>query len=295
MQSGMLVSQEFAYFTITGEGNAQEIVEKYHLRPNEIHNAGDVDEEGRYVYEQMCLKYKSCGDTTESLEDHFNRLIYPSWRFTQLPDHLTRTLHAVIYGYSAQNGGFYLSRENMRRLARMKAESRLYVYKIEVEDNHEHSYAKRIASNVEPQSVDHEPEIDDFTSGESAYFRVTSDTLHADEISSILGLQPTDAQSVGDPHHRISGIFRKWTSWKLESGLPRGERIALHLEALMAKLTPHIDQLYLLSRNVDTTFGLSSTAKFPTSNQMYFSKELILQMAKLNLSLDCDLYFHYDN
>lgn len=293
MLSSLIRGQEFAYFTITGEGNAQEIVEKYKLKPNEIWNAGDVAE-GCYLYDQMCLFYKSWSDTDRPLEEHLDSLLRQSFRFNELPDDLLRTLHCVSYEYHSQAGGYYLGREHMRNLAQMKAEMRLYAYKMEVEDNHEHPCSRLLTPN-DPR-FSGLPLKDNTTTDtrEYAYFKVTSNTLHADEISTILQLEPTESWSIGD-RRRQSDYLWQWTSWKLESGLIKGEPIAAHLAALMEKLIPHTDLLYQLSRDFQTSFGLAATGTFPTSHQMHLNKELILQMAKLNLSLDCDLYFHYQD
>ncbi len=75
----------------------------------------------------------------------------------------------------------------------------------------------------------------------------------------------------------------------------KGQPLAIHLEALLSKLKPHTEQLYVLSRDYQTSFGLGSTAKFPTSNEIKLSREIIIKIAELNLSFDFDLYFHYDD
>ncbi len=287
--SSILSNQEYAYLTITGEGSAQEILEKYNLRTHDAWNAGDVSED-RYLFNQMCLRFKSGRDDTKSIEDHlFSLLAFPQ-RYIKLPDELVRTIHCVTHSYHSQGGGCFLDSDIIRRMAQIKADVQLYLYKMVVESNHDFPYAKIIKTNSEKVE-----ELDKKSTNEYAYFNVRSNALSTDEISQILQLQPTTKHSIGDPRRNINGVISwEWSLWELGSGLAKGQPIEAHLEALLSQLKPRIEQLYLLSQDFQTSFTLGATGTFPNSHQIKLNQMLIQQMAKLNLSFDFDSYFDYD-
>ena len=296
MQSTLLNTQEFAYLTVTGEGIAAEVVEKYRLRPNDAWDAGEIIY-GQHQFEKMCLRFQSAHSDKGSMEQDISSLLmsYRAQHFHDLPDDFVRTLHCVIYGYHWQTSGCYLESDNIRTLAQMKAEVSIYIYKIITEGNHEFPYSKQLQTN-EPSIID--PNDDSNSTGEYAYFYVRSNTLHADKISEILQLKPSRKNSIGEPKRKNPTIspmpLWEWSSWYLDSGIEKGQPIAVHLEAVMGKLMPRIDQLYLLSRDYQTSFGLSSTGSFPISNQINLNRNLIRQMAELNLSFDFDAYLDYE-
>lgn len=291
----MLDTQEFAYLTVTGNYTVAQITEfflPYKLGTYDAWDAGELAF-GEYQYEQTCLRYDSHKNSSEQLEEHISSLLGHAKKLKKLPDDLVRTLHCVICGYHSQASGCYLDSDTVRDLAKIKAEVHFYLHKMIAQGNHDFPYSKRILS----QSSDEIDRDVNFTN-EYAYFRVFSDTLHADEISEILQLTPSESYSKGDLKRKgddSANNKRDWTYWSLDSGIAKGQPLAIHLEALLSKLKPHTEQLYLLSRDYQTSFGLGSTAKFPTSNEIKLSREIIIKMAELNLSFDFDLYFHYDD
>jgi len=121
-----------------------------------------------------------------------------------------------------------------------------------------------------------------------AYFRVAGEALPLEEISSSLGMRPTESWRKGDPGQYNPS--RPDSGWCLYSPLPRSNlRIDEHVEALLPLLEAQTSVVRALSERF-TTY-LVCVGHFSESSPGFFlSKEVIERLGNLGLSLDCDLY-----
>ena len=130
------------------------------------------------------------------------------------------------------------------------------------------------------------------TCREYAYLRITGPGTH-EEVTSIVGINPTEAWNVGDINPR-NGKPRSFMSWHLSSGVD--DRVALdsHLVVLFQRLRPKSEALRKLW--VDFDIMLQCVGYFPaTGHGQSFSREQIRQAAQLGLSLDLDFYYVEDH
>jgi hypothetical protein len=121
------------------------------------------------------------------------------------------------------------------------------------------------------------------------YFRVASEHLPLEEISSSLGIEPTECWRKGDV-----GIYnpsRPDSGWLLYSPLPRSNlRIDEHIEALLRMLEAYTPMVREFGQRYTTS--LVCVGHFSESSPGFsLSKQLVERIAKLALSLDFDLYF----
>ena len=121
-----------------------------------------------------------------------------------------------------------------------------------------------------------------------AYFRVARDELPLEEISSSLGVQPTDSWRKGDRGRHNPN--RPDSGWCLHSPLPRSNlRIDEHVEALLPLLEAKASHVRALGEQFATY--LVCVGHYSESSPGFFlSKGVIERLANLGLSLDCDLY-----
>jgi len=122
-----------------------------------------------------------------------------------------------------------------------------------------------------------------------AYFRVSSGDLPLDEITSRMGIEPTQAWRKGDP-----GTYnpaRPHAGWCLYSPLPRSEIVLpRHIEALLPFLEPRASVVVELGTRFRT--WLVCVGRYSASSPgLFLSAEVVRRIANLGLALDCDLYF----
>lgn len=121
-----------------------------------------------------------------------------------------------------------------------------------------------------------------------AYFRVAAEELPLEEISTSLGMHPSESWRKGDPGQYNPS--RPDSGWCLYSPLPRSNlRIDEHVEALLPILESQAPRVRALSERF-TTY-LVCVGYYGESNPGFFlPKGVIERISNLGLSLDCDLY-----
>jgi hypothetical protein len=123
-----------------------------------------------------------------------------------------------------------------------------------------------------------------------AYFWVEGFECSLDTISSVLNLQPTDFHLKGDVISEVNQRFRKRSSWKFQSSLPRSEPFQdSHLENLLTVLKDRKEAIAQLNKNYEV--GINCVGYYTNVNPgFHMSADLIKSYAELGLSIDFDLY-----
>ena len=122
---------------------------------------------------------------------------------------------------------------------------------------------------------------------EYAYVSITGPGTH-ENITEVLGLQPSEAWNVGETNGR-TGRPRRQMRWMLYSGLDDTHPLNQHIELLFLRLKTKADALRLLWIDYDLT--LVCVGHFPqTGHGQHFDREQIRQAAQLGLAFDLDFY-----
>jgi len=124
----------------------------------------------------------------------------------------------------------------------------------------------------------------------AVYFRATSEQLTLDEISVLTKLRPTASWSKGDKK-KFGDSFYKWSNFAFEPN-PEADEFEDKLKKLLDLLEQDKEGVKQL---VDKAYGRIQVAScFHNGNTMlgghHINKEMINQMAELNLEIDFDLY-----
>lgn len=124
------------------------------------------------------------------------------------------------------------------------------------------------------------------TNREYAYF-CASGLFDPEEITELIGLEPTEFWSAGDQfvrrgHHRT----RRGSHWKLDSKLPDTEPLSDHIEAILNRVSPH--RIGLLKASTKAKLQIVCVGYYYQS----FSWELKLDSQRL--ATDLNITFCFD-
>ena len=123
-----------------------------------------------------------------------------------------------------------------------------------------------------------------------AYFRIRADELPLDEISTQLGLQPTESWNRGEVGKYVP--ICKDSGWCLHSPLPPSTTDLLaHIEAVLDVLRPRAEVIRALSQRYATYLVCTGKYDDTVSPGLFLSRENIALIAALGLAIDADLYF----
>jgi hypothetical protein len=123
--------------------------------------------------------------------------------------------------------------------------------------------------------------------GYRAYFWV-SGFESADEVTSMLGVQPSASWRKGDQISASGGI-RPDTAWTLEVDAGHGPALEERLERLLTGLEHLAGPISAVQRRFRT--GINVAAYFDEPNPgFHLTAEVIARVGRLRLSLDFDLY-----
>jgi|GEM_PF-2413134 len=279
--------QEHAYLTITGEGDAKALTERYGAQVDRMWNAGDT-ELGSYHFDQMCLYVRSGMRDDDASEQHIESIVhcYEGRQLHTLPDELCRTVHVVTHSAHSQAGGLWLNADLIRRLAWIKARVCIHVYKMVahgerlLEHHHDFPGARWVP----------ETRTQDKNAGQYAHLELRSYDTTADEISQRLGLTPTKSWQRGEAIVRGEQPTRAHNLWKMASGVDSQQEMAAHLDALNTVLVAKQDVLSHFSANYRNEIGIAAAAHLDTSICITLPAKLIERMAMLGMSFELDLY-----
>jgi hypothetical protein len=123
-----------------------------------------------------------------------------------------------------------------------------------------------------------------------AYFRVAAEHLPLEEISQMLGLEPTESWKKGDPGKYNPS--RPDSGWCFHSPLPRSEtNLLLHIEALLPILEARADAVRALAERYETQLVCVGKYDGSASPGLFLSRETVALIASLRLAIDEDLYY----
>lgn len=280
-------SYSYHYLTLTGEGDAHQLVKDYHLSRASAWNKGEI-EQGRYQFQQMCIRLCEYQEENLSWSEAIERFLEcPHQRKLFLvPPQFERTLHLVSHGDGYQSHGFHLSSCNIQQLARLRAHVKFYDY-LQFDDGHDFPYSSILP--VEEGTKE---------SSEYAYLTIESTAHTLEQLAEITGFSPnvTRSKAQGDLFARqelVEGQLPRLfpsTIFRVDSGIERGQPLATHIEAILAQLMPRYEQFIPLLLDYHVSFCLGGTGCFVMPYQLSLSKEWILQLAQFKCSVDMDFY-----
>jgi hypothetical protein len=123
-----------------------------------------------------------------------------------------------------------------------------------------------------------------------AYFRVAAPELPLAEITSTLGIEPTESWKRGDPGKYNPS--RPDSGWCLHSPLPRSEsNLGAHIDALLPLLRERRASIQKLSERFTTFLVCVGKYDGTTSPGLFLSKDSVALLASLGVAIDADLYF----
>lgn len=122
-----------------------------------------------------------------------------------------------------------------------------------------------------------------------AWLRVVSDTRSADEISSIVGLQPDRAWKIGDRRGKTI-ITEKANGWTINSRLKNvGFEIEDHIDDLLQRVKPVAERFASLPEEDSITVHLAIYSESRIS--MSFEPHISRLIGTLAARLDIEVYF----
>ena len=122
-----------------------------------------------------------------------------------------------------------------------------------------------------------------------AYFRVAAESLPHAEITQLLGIEPTESWSKGDP-----GLYnpsRPDSGWCLHSPLPQtNTNLWEHIEALLPLLEQRAPAVKALGEKYMTYIACVGWYDETASPGLSLSRDVVASIASLGLGFDADLY-----
>lgn len=275
----------YAYLTITGEGDAQQLIKNHNLKGFEGWNKGEIAE-GKYQFDQMCIKL-NLDEVDFFNTEWLTQIDYNSRKLCQLPAQLSKTVHIVTHSENMQGAGFHLSRESIRTLAKNQLAFHLHGYR-DADDGHDFPGAVTIKRSEAPAQL-----------FQRAYFSVGS-RIHSAQYMldilklDILKLEADKFWSIGDYWRTLANQeiqYRHFSRISITSGLPEQASLPQHISALLDKLETRMDNIWQLARDFNIDMGIASTGHMSNPHHLLVSADTIQRIAGLGLSLDMNLYF----
>ncbi|MEG9436531.1 DUF4279 domain-containing protein [Edaphobacter sp. HDX4] len=125
-----------------------------------------------------------------------------------------------------------------------------------------------------------------------AYLTVTGD-FDPEQITSVLGLVPSESWSKGDRNERTH-YERKFSRWSLESRLARSASLEDHVRDVLKQSLNYAEQIRQVGR-AHTVF-IQLVGWFHTDYPGFgLDSSTIAGLAELNVGIDCDFYYLYSH
>ena len=115
------------------------------------------------------------------------------------------------------------------------------------------------------------------------------------DLTKSLGIEPSSISRKGEeklvgPSERPARVKVVQNMWSLDSELDASEGVERHVDALLAKLMPHRQEIKKITEAASARFRCTLLLEDPRPG-ISFSPEQSKQMADLNAVLDLDIYF----
>lgn len=270
----------YGYLSITGEGNAQQLIQSHNLKGFEGWDKGEIAE-GKYQFDQMCIKL-NLGEVDFFNTQWLAQVETQHHKLQQLPAQLSKILHVVTHSENMQGAGFHLSRESIRTLAQNQLAFHLHGYR-DADDGHNFPGTVMIQNSNAPVRL-----------FQKAYFSVGSQAHAAQYILDILKLEADKFWSIGDYWRTLANQeiqHRHFSHISIASGLPEQALLPQHISTLLDKLETRADNIWQLARDFNIDMGIATTGHMSNPHHVLISADTIQRIAGLGLSLDMDLYF----
>jgi hypothetical protein len=112
-----------------------------------------------------------------------------------------------------------------------------------------------------------------------------------EELTQILGIQPTEAENKGDLYHSQSGksFILSESSWTLSSGLTSEKGITEQMEAILDKIRPLRNSFIGITEKYSSDINIVIHSSSIQTPYIGWESSLIKELAALNLSMGIDL------
>jgi hypothetical protein len=117
------------------------------------------------------------------------------------------------------------------------------------------------------------------------------------ELTELLGVQPTEAENKGDMYHSQSGksFILSHSSWKLESGLSSDSGILEHMEALLNKIRPFREKFLKICKEYPPDINIIIHTPSVGTPHIGWESWMIRELAEYNASMGIDLSVYSDD
>lgn len=130
-----------------------------------------------------------------------------------------------------------------------------------------------------------------------AYFQLSGVNLDPNEITSIVGVKPTQAWKKGDLVVRPRGkdTIRKFSAWKVKSQLSSSEaldptrELEIYVESVFEQLQPGWQQLAQIGFQYEALICCVVYA-YSHMPAIYFNQQIIQKASELSAGIDVDMY-----
>jgi hypothetical protein len=114
-------------------------------------------------------------------------------------------------------------------------------------------------------------------------------------VTKRIGLEPTKSFVKGDSFPNHSKSRRQHSIWEIQSPLPLSVDVEEHIEALLSFLESNIEAVQKAKENFEVGVSCAVYYHEGCNQGFYLTESIIERLAKLNLSIDFDLYFLGDD
>jgi hypothetical protein len=137
-----------------------------------------------------------------------------------------------------------------------------------------------VVLDLNPPSIEDEEKLPDGPSRTwtTGFFEIRNETKGPDEITNLLGLEPTKVREPALEAERTT------TTWQLDSGLPTSALLQDHVSTLLDKVEGHTDILSTLAPSSEPCLSLSFASEIGQGGG-WFNHELVERIARVSVDM----------
>ena len=114
-----------------------------------------------------------------------------------------------------------------------------------------------------------------------------------EQLSTELGLEPTEAWSKGDPCRWAKE--RRSNGWKLSSGLEESADLEAHVNAVLHQIAPFKEKFRKVTAKYPPMLACVIYTYDGDRPAIVFERNVVMELADLNALIDIDLYIFDDD